>query len=403
MSDDSLICPLCNARQPVRPGLVAGQRLACVRCGETFVARTTPAAVPPADQPPPAPVVAPAKPIAANRRLALLVLAGMAVMAAFGLTLALWTVADRRNNDRGITRLFRRWTDYFRTIPPAEEEAPPPALRTSPGYLPERTALLVVLRVEALLAGAAGQDARSRTWRLGTTEFSLDRLPEWTGLTVDELDHLLLGVVVHEGDEPELTPPVHLVVRTRSPYDAARVRAALKAGKPREEPAPGGGRRTVYTASVRGLPLALWLADERTLVLGLFSRLETVPAQPREQLDHLPEEVRTLVEQRLDAESPAWAVGHARDWKKTWLPALLGSMKEVPGLTRLGDVTSFALWLPSERPVRLKAAFRCKDEAAARRLTDEELAPRRKQQPDRLQFSREGPWVHLQLTPEAAR
>src|SRR5262249_26444919 len=149
---------------------------------------------------------------------------------------------------------------------------------------------------EELLASPTGKDLRSRPLKIGNGDFTLDSVRDWTGVEVDNLDHLVLGVVVRDGADADLTPAVHLVVRTRKPYQAERVRVALKATRTHDERTPEGGKRTLYSASVGKLPVQLWLADERTLVVGLFSTMEQVPGKPQEGLTHLPPEVRQAIE-----------------------------------------------------------------------------------------------------------
>ncbi|MFO0927495.1 MAG: hypothetical protein U0736_10715 [Gemmataceae bacterium] len=391
---------------PAPVGLTVGQRVACPRCGEAFVVRDVPAGAPsPAVEsapPPPAPVEPPAKPVRANRRVAVAVLAGMAVMAVVGLAYALVTVDLRRANDRGLARKVRRFADYFRRDPPADD-LPPPRPALALGYLPPHTGLVAVVQVDKLLASPVGREYRTRPVKLGNVDLSLDSVREWTGIDADNLDHLLLGVEVRDDGEAQLTPAVHLVVRTRAAYDAARVRAGLNAGKPRDEPTPDGGKRTVYTCNFRNLPLTLWLADDRTLVIGLFSTLGQLPAKPAEAPAPFSDDLRGLVDQQRQADPPVWLAGHARDWKKTWLPTLLANVKDVPLLTRLERLTGFALWLDLDRPARLHGTFRCADEAEARRIAADELEVRHKANPDRLEYSRDGATLTVRLTLDGGR
>jgi hypothetical protein len=339
---------------------------------------------------------APGWPVRANRLVGAAVIGLMVVMAGTGLTYALLTVHTRREHDRALPRKPRRPWLSERT--PTPEEAVAPAQLPALGYLPASTGVVAAVQVQELLASPAGKELRSQPLRVGGTGFSLDSVKDWTGLEAEDVDHAVLGVAVRDGEDADLTPPVHLVVRTRRPYNPARVRLALKATRPHEERAPGGGKRTLYAASVRGVPVQLWLADERTLVLGLFSDLAQVPAAPQEGLAQLPAELRRVIEQRLAAGVPAWVAGHSADWKKTWLPALLARRKDVPVLGRLEQVRTFALWLVPSRPAKLAGAFRCGDEAQARKVEAEELAPREKEHPETFKYTREGAWLDVQLT-----
>jgi hypothetical protein len=273
-----------------------------------------------------------------------------------------------------------------------------PARLAALGYLPPGTGVVAGLHVQEVLASPAGKDLRARPLKLGNFEVRLDSLRDWLGLDVEDVDHVVLGVVLRNPrDAPDLTPPAHLVVRTRRPYSANQLRAALKAGQSRQARAPGGGKRTVYEAKVGGLPMTLWLADDRTIVLALANEeLEGVPERPAEGLDHLSAEVRVLIEKRLSPGMVLWAAGHSEDWKKTWLPLLLAGFKDVPVLSRLAQVKGFAVGVLADRPARLQGAFECRDEQAARRIEDQELTARAKKEPEKFKYSRDGAWLDVQ-------
>jgi hypothetical protein len=399
MSADTFTCPYCNAPQPPTPGLAVGQRVACPRCGDSFKVTTLPAmsaepsaalATEPMASPP-----ARAKPTRANRAVAGVILGVMLVMAGTGLTYALWTVKERREHDRALPRKSRRpWLSD--QLPP--EDVVASADLAGLGYLPPSTGVVAAVNVAELLASPAGKAWSSRPLKIGNGDFTLDSVRDWTGVEVENIDHLVLGVVVRDGEEADLTPPVHLVVRTRKPYRQERVRVALKATKSHEERTPEGGKRTLYAASVRNLPVQLWLADERTIIVGLFSNLEQVPGKPTEGMSQLPSEVRQVIEKRVGAGAPAWGAGHSANWKKTWLPTVAAALKDVPLVSRLAEVRTFALWLVPSRPAKVSGAFRCAGEAVAVKIAQADLAPRQKDNPDAFKYSREGEWLDVQLT-----
>src|SRR5262249_22637355 len=89
-----------------------GQRLSCPRCGEMFEFRGPPRdgfdPSPSRFAAPTSPSIAPSVPHASkpwsNRRIAALVLAGMATMACIGLVLALATQTVRRAHDSGLPK-----------------------------------------------------------------------------------------------------------------------------------------------------------------------------------------------------------------------------------------------------------------------------------------------------------
>src|SRR5262245_29225800 len=133
MTQKSLSCPYCNSYVAAPPGVRSGQRVYCPRCGESFSYRpldvddadTEPAFRPPAALPQGA---APAR--WSNRRLATVVLGGMATMAALGLAFALATTQIRRSHDRVGSADPQRAVP-IKTVAPAELEGL--------GYLPADT------------------------------------------------------------------------------------------------------------------------------------------------------------------------------------------------------------------------------------------------------------------------
>lgn len=392
MSADPLTCPYCNAQVTAAP--LSGKVL-CPRCGEEFTVRhlgSTDVQAPPgvtATAPSPAPQLAlggPERPVRsperANRVVAALVVGGMLLMAAGGLTFALLTQGVRRAHDTGITRPSRR---------PALPPEPPPPVVVAParlealGYLPEGTSLVAAVHVEELLASPAGKALLAEPLKLGRVELRLDGVERWTGLRLQDIDHLVLGVKV---DDP-LPPPTILVVRTTRPYDLKKLRSTLEAKS------AGGGKRPLYRFQPAGLPFPLYFggADPRTLVLGLSpTHLAEVPLRPVAGLDHLATPVRKVLEDRVGPGGPLWAAGHAQDWTKTPAAPLLGEPKK-EDLKGLQKVRTFAVWLVPTDPVKVFAAVECADPAAAEALAERYLSGWEKAAPEGRKYSREGAWL----------
>jgi hypothetical protein len=415
MSDIELTCPFCNARVPPPGPVPPGTRLSCPRCDETFPyegaaggAIQAPAgltALPPPEQrvqpapAAPAPVLR-GKPIRANRLVGGIVLGVMLLMAATGLTYALLTEQVRRDHDKALPRTSRRPAlPPLRHLPEPDPVAP--GRLAALGYLPSNTGLVVGLHVQDLLSSPAGKELRNRPVKLGKWELRLDALRDLTGLDVEDIDHAVLGMVLARGEGPDL-PPTYLVVRTRRPFNAPQLRAALKAREGREVETPDGGKRVVYSAAVRGLPMTLWLPGDRTVVLGLLGDLAGVPSRPNEGLDHLSAVLRKLIEARISTGMAAWAAGHADDWKATLLPVLLANFKDTPVLGRIEQVRGFALGVLPEKPLKLQGAFRCADEATARKIEEQDLAPRAKKEPGRFKYGRDGAWLDVQWKLDAS-
>jgi hypothetical protein len=406
MNDEPLTCPYCNAAVPLRPGTAVGERVVCPRCGDTFTVRPGSAAITEAHAvtgvtaAPPVlqratDVQAPAR--RSNRLVAFLVLGVMVVMATAGLTFALLTQKDRRAHDSGLTRRPKR-------SPVAEEPPDNPALSAVPpdrlaalGYLPVGTSLIAAARIPELAATPTGQELLESRIGSGGAEVLLSELAQLGGLKLDQVDHLALGIKL----DAAFPPPSVLVIRTLAPYDSAALARSLQARS-----AGGSARKRTYLFEFpgRSLPLVVWFADDRTLVVALLlSHLKAVPTSPYSDLSQLPEEVRSVLKERRDPGSPLWAVGHARDWSKTAARPLLARLKKQDS-ERLSAVRTFAAWLDLSNPITVKLDLQCDDGAAARSLEESFVGPLRARAPS-LQAARDGPWltVQFQTDPEAVR
>ncbi|HJT77447.1 MAG TPA: hypothetical protein VJ739_09625 [Gemmataceae bacterium] len=382
MSPEPTACPYCNALVPVPAGAAGGQFLPCPRCGERFAYRgpenegnhdrhavqTGPTAQ---TRQPSAQVVS--DPLLdrvgerlrgwSRRRVAVTVLSVMIVMAAAGLTLALLTKDFRRRNDR----------------PRGTEDVAPAVQVTAPadlaglGYLPpdtdiiagvhvaeaeeEPTGRLFLERFRPAEAVAEGADAAA---------IPADGLERWTGLRLQEVDHVVLGL----NATSRVVPRLVLVVETRQSYDPEKVRTALRASR---RPEPG---RPLYRFRLERPPLdaVLWFAGERTLIVGLSPEdLQAVPEKPRAGIDHLSAPLQTILRERLGHVAPFWVVGHADDWNKTGAKLLLASRPK-DARRALESVRTFGVWLQFGQGVTLNGSFGSADEAAARSL-ETYLAP----------------------------
>ena len=398
-----LTCPFCNAVVPPMSGLTVGQRIACPRCGEVFAVSHVPEGqVAPSIAQMPELVGEAPKPVRANRILGGAVLGVMLVMAGIGLAYALATVQMRREHDRALPRKQRKpW--LLGNKPGDEEIAVSPAQLVGLRYLPASTGFVVGLHVEELLDGTLGKDLQAKSWKIGSTEVSLGSVKEWTGLAAEEIDHIVVGVDVRDLDARDLTPPVHIAIHARRSDGANRMRVALKATGGRKEKTPEGGDRMLYAVNIKGVPMRLWAADERTVVIGVFTNLERVPGKPTADINHLPREMRETIEKRLAAGVPFWAAGHSTNWKNTWLPTVLDPAKDLPLVGRLEQVQTFGLWLVPSRPMKVGGAFRFADGSAAEKVVKQDLEPRAKLNPETFRYSQEGPWVDVLQTLEWGR
>jgi hypothetical protein len=352
----SFSCPYCNS-QVSPPGVRSGQRIFCRRCGESFVYQGPDTEGEPAAAPSPPPVAG--VPRWSNRAIALAVLGVMFLMATAGLVLALATVH------------FRRANDYPKTNPDddlARVKIIAPANLGGLGYLPADTGVVVAVHVAEALQDPAGREFLKR-FRPGDFlarnqpdlgDAGLGNLEKWTGLSLEELDHVVLGLNIDNKVIPRLT----LVVQTRRSYDAEKVRAALKASR-----SPESGKRVLYRFQLEKPPVeaVLWFAAERTLVVGLSAEdVQAVPADPQPGSEHLSPALREVL-QRMGPAAPAWLAGHSEDWDKTTLTLLLAGLKPADRQV-LKKVRTFGAWLQFGEGLRLNAAFDCTDAASAEAL-----------------------------------
>jgi hypothetical protein len=401
MTSDQPTCPFCNAEVELPAGLPAGARVSCPRCGETYALREpTPGSPRPAGMQlrPAAPAEgAPPDLRRANRRVAGLVVGVMVLMAAGGLALALFTQGYRRANDRGLVKRRSRRP----ALPP--EDAPavqpvPPARLAALGYLPDGTNAVIGVHVAELLASPAGKGLLDTTLQLGNYDVRLSRLKGWTGLALEDLDHVVLGVKADD----QLLPLGVLVVRTRQPYDRAEVCKALDA---RERPRGG---KTLYSFKPASAPdwltLFMWCADERTILIGYrLEHFASLPDKPVPGAEALAEPVRAVVEKRMSPGGPLWGAVHTTDWTQGVLNILVGALGiKDRDAERLARTRTLALWVQAEPQLTVRGVCAAPDEESARLLEERYLVPWQKKGRG-LTFARDKQWLTVQWKTDLAR
>jgi hypothetical protein len=288
-----------------------------------------------------------------KQNVALLILGVMALMAAGGLTLALLTQNYRRSND--LTRPPEESPGRVRITAPAD--------LTALGYLPRETDVIVGIHVAEALQEPAGQEFLKRFQPAEALPGQQqgpglpDTLEQWTGLSLDEIDHAVLGLDVAN----ELIPHMVLVVQTRHRYDPEKVQRALRAAR---SPEPG---KKLFRFHVDTPPVeaVLRFAAERTLIVALNSEdMERVPETPEPGLAHLAPPLQEMLQKRLGPGDQAWAVGHAADWEKTTAKLPLSAVRKDDRQV-LEKVRTFAAWLQFGEGLSPNGAFHCTDEPAA--------------------------------------
>jgi hypothetical protein len=378
-----LPCPYCNTQVQPPPGVREGQRIACPRCGESFVCRNLP------EQPPAngAPVVAdlprePPRPTRANRIVGLTVLGLMAVMAAAGLTFAWLTVPERRAHD------FPRTAgdDQPRVVLPAE--------LAGLGYLPPDTALVVAVDVAGALDDPAGRefldhfrpgDLLARGRQDGADQPPLPGLEQLLGLPLADLDHVVLGLTLEGRELPGMT----LVARARHPLEGSKEQIRKALGAVGEPSLPRGKALDHVTIPRTQFPAFLWFADPSTFVVSLSrTDLDALPSRPTEGLARLTPALREIVKTRVNSAAPqVWAAGHVGDWSNTTGGQIVLGLLPKANRQVLEKVRDFDGWLRFGPGLTLGADFGCAAAGDARAL-EEHLAPAGPRQPLRILSAR---------------
>lgn len=403
MTTETLTCPYCNASIGVSSGLSAGQRIVCPRCGDTFPLRptdgftnhpTSPLSSDTAITNEPATTASTTPPQLSlpSRRspglVAALVVGVMLFMAGGSLVFMLMTQQQRRAYD---TSRPPRRPGKQRGVP--EPESPPPAVASvSPdklpalGYLPSNVNFLFAVRIPELIASPAGMRIVREPIKVGERDYRLEDLVAGLGFRLLDIDHLVLAARIDD----TLPPPFYLVFRTTRPYDEEQMRQRLKGTR-----IAGPGKKTLYKFHPKrpNIDLHAWFANERTVVLAWFpDQLERLPDQPIEDLQQLPEEVRTVLKERREPIAPVWIVGHSLDWSKTRAALFLKWLNK-EDQTRLASLSTFGVWLVPNHSLAFKGVFACQDEAAARGL-EEYFRSLRGPDPN-FKTALDGPWLTL--------
>jgi hypothetical protein len=267
----------------------------------------------------------------------------MGTMALIGLVFAWETQESRRERDRpktaeeeGLTRII--------SVAPSKQ----PSL----DYLPERISLIAGLHVAELLDDPACKAFASEL-RYGRFAAQVEDMQHWTGLALEDIDHLAIGVRFEEIALPHVTA----VVRGRRPIDLERVRAHLKAGRPLESK-----KRVLYRYPFggSGLEAVFYQADEWTLIYGLSREdVEGCPQTPAVNQVQFPVVLRSAIGEFTEG-TQAWAVGDASDWQKSlsWLP--------IPELHEaLARFHAFTTSLRFEKDAVWNLRVECRNERAA--------------------------------------
>jgi hypothetical protein len=285
-----------------------------------------------------------------NRSVALIILSVMAVMAGIGFAFAWFTTESRRQRDHmGETA----------AQPASEVLSVAPAKLAALGYLPAGTDAVVAIHVGPLMARAETA-AILRMMRADRANFGIHRLEQMTGLALEDIDHILLGLKMKE----DILGRIFLIVQTRQPYDAAKVRFTLKARRPIDLP-----DKTVYPIAPEQIELggALWCAGARTLVFALQPKdLDGLPAEPIAGVERFPAETQKLLT-GLQEGTQAWVVGSSTNWDSVLFLLQFFGLADDDRQTLTG-VRAFRGWLRCDKEVTGQLEVACSNETAADEL-----------------------------------
>jgi hypothetical protein len=274
----------------------------------------------------------------------------MLTMAAIGGVYAWRTMEYRRKND---------YRTQKKLDPVLQKAAAAPIL----GFLPAQCNVLAAINVAELMKNPTSRRLLDPP-RPAPLDLVLDRLERWTGLTVNDLDHIVLGAEI----KSEL-PPLFVVVQTRHPYAPGKVAAAL---------APAQPTRHRQKLLVR-FPLKptgeglLWCHSERVLVLvlcldaAMTDDLDAIAPRPRPGTEGFAASLRAVLDQRLPSTSALWLAGHFEE------PSALGDLLALTGkksaeLDLLLRVKTFSVAVQPHDGLTLTGHFFTGDVKTAQRL-----------------------------------
>jgi len=425
MTQELLVCPYCNAQIPHPLSEQANQPVICPRCEETFALRHAKTAVvegsvgeAPTPQPrvfgslvhlfiasvvllavsvtlkfalPDVKLTQQGFPFGlllgaigmvaslwlwffqrrrSNATVATFVLGNMAVVAMVVLPFALATTSFRRGNDPR-----RPEIDGGAPRPSSGPEILAPARLPGLGYLPDDCNVVAGIHVAELAEYPIGPkflskpaadvvDAEQRPWLV---EQGLGFVEKYAGLRAEEIDHLVFGL-----KSDGFLPRVTVVVRTRQPYEPARVAQAQAPVVPVKHLG-----NHLYQFKMRPVgDASLWCADSRTLVLmlrldGLLARdKQLLTESPRQGLQAPPQPVRRIVSTMLAAGTPIWWAASDLDHPEMVANLLPVGEKDSELAKLLQKTANLTAGLRLQKDPAVLANIECPDTKAARRLAE---------------------------------
>jgi hypothetical protein len=337
------LCPYCNGVLPVLAEPPTGEKLPCPRCGEPIP--TSRWQVDPSlSAPPPASAMPERQP--GVRKTALIILSIMLVMAVIGLSYALWTTKLRRSRDP------KALLDPIAIRRPLELQGL--------GYLPKDSHVIVGLHIAEWLNDKKVGKPLLEEPRPALLDWIVKQAPRLTGMTLDEIDHMLLAASFD-------TRQVVLVVRTRRPYDLGKIAEHAK-----RSTTPLHQDKPLYEIALDPMlgNALLWCVEEKTLLCVIpfdtpkLEHLRALSATPRTIGEVLPAPLHEAMKERLPKQTFLWSVGRLDQ-----LGTLKDMLQWVPGaktyVEAVKDLKAFAIGLEPVEGLTLTGHFHLTDAKAA--------------------------------------
>jgi len=197
------------------------------------------------------------------------------------------------------------------------------------------------------------------------------------GLRLQEIDHLVIGLELHNS----LPPHLWIIARMKDDFDIAPLREKRK------------------MEVVKDVPLHLRCLDDHSIIFCLDpSDLQSLPKTRHGNLEQLDRPLVSILRERCKS-GPIWLVVHVEDRKKQELATLLALL---PQKIRepLEGISTATVFVHFQRGVTLEGAAHCKDAAAARTLEKWLQTPRKDVPVPKIQV--DDTWVSLQLRTDLA-
>jgi hypothetical protein len=353
MNQTASLCPYCNALLPPLSHAPTAEKLPCPRCGEAVPAARwqvdeaahalqagLPTIQPRGDEQPAPPGI---------RKTAFVVIGIMVVMALIGGSYALWTTKLRRSRDPWMpTKLeaiaFRR-----------------PLELSGLGYLPKNCQFIAGLHIAEMVNDKDVGKKLLAEPRPAFLDLALKQVTRTTGMTLEEIDHVVLGLAV-DAHFPQLV----MIVKARAEISleklaeaAAPRRPVLREGEP------------LYEVSLKPAGEALlWRVDTKTLVCVIrmdapkAEHLSGLSIQPKPIDQVLPDALQKLMTDRLPKHNFLWTVGQLDQLgpAKDVLPFLLAGKAD---LSMMRDMKALAIGIAPVEGLTLTGNFRMNDAKSA--------------------------------------